>query len=528
VKSQVLPATHPFMGRDVSWLLRTRVELCADKPFLIFAAHERAHTQLSYSDFYRRVTAVATGLHQQGINPGDKVIIHLNNCLEYLIAWFACARIQAVAVMTNAYSAQGEMQYFAEHSGARAAITQPELYPVIKNSGVSFDWIACLEQDPDGEHSAAFPKGALPFCELELTGSEPPELVADPSAPCSIMYTSGTTSRPKGVVYTHANVLWGAQRNASHCELRPDDVSFTFLPLFHSNAFGYSMLSTLWIGATLVIQPKFSPKRFWEVACRYRCTWTSVGPFVGKSLKTLPYPKQHWFRFWGNIKGNDSEALQEWGIPSLGWWGMTETISHPILSDMHFPSAETAMGRPMPEYGVCIVDEQGHSVPLGETGLLKIKGIPGLSLFLEYLNDPEKTAASFDDEGWFITGDRVRLLTDGSIAFGERDNDMLKVGGENVASSEVECVIQDVPGVKEVAVVSMPHDFLSEVPVAYVVCEGDKSELVPAIEAVCETNLAKFKRPRCIEFIDDLPRSSIGKLDKKALRAMAKSLTPVT
>ncbi|BBE33279.1 class I adenylate-forming enzyme family protein [Sphingosinicella microcystinivorans] len=495
---------HPFMAMDVPWLLDHQAGRYRDKPFMHWDPFEGEGYSWSYADLRHQVACLATGLVSAGVMPGDRVIVHMGNRPEFLLSFFACSWVGAIAVTTNIHSAPGELAYFAEHADARFAITEAALRDVIEASGAEFVWTMSVDDD-------AFRR---------LLANDPMERRApEPDRFHSIMYTSGTTSRPKAVVFSHANMLWTASTNAVHEKITADDITLVYLPLFHLNALGYSTFATLWTGGTIVLQPRFSATRFWDTAKRFNLTWTSIGPFVTKALLDLPYPDRHSFRFWGNNWGHDGTIEKEWGIASLGWYGMTETISHPIISDIAKPPVLHSIGRPAPEYELRVVDENGETVKPGEMGRLYVRGVRGISLFCEYLNDPEATANAFTADGWFDTGDMIKLCEDGTLQFADRKKDMLKVGGENVAASEVESVILDVEGVAEVAVVGKPHDFLSEVPVAFVVATGGTEELTQRIEAHCVHHLAKFKRPVEIRYIDALPRLSIGKLDRKALRA---------
>src|SRR3954465_9268684 len=203
---------------------------------------------------------------------------------------------------------------------------------------------------------------------------------------------------------------------------------------------------------------------------------------------------------------------------------MTETITHGIVGEGGQPNTPMSIGRAAPEYAIRISDDNGAPTEVGDTGNLAIKGLPGLSLFSEYLNNEKATRESFDEHGFFLTGDRVTLLDNGFIKFGDRAKDMLKVGGENVAASEIEQVIAVVPGVREAAVVAKKHPMLDEVPVVFIIPQ-DGVEKLPAnlydpVMAACRSGLADFKVPREIRFVDEMPRSTLEKVAKAELRKM--------
>jgi crotonobetaine/carnitine-CoA ligase len=521
-------AVSPYAGFDVAQLLRLRAATRADHPFLIWEPFESEGERVTYAEFEYRVRKCAAGLGARGIKPGDPILIHLENCPEMLIAWFACAYVGAIAVTTNARAAAEELAYFAGHSGAVAAITQPRFAELVNASSRDLRWIALIG------HNNGMPvtRGNAPaagdtFAALVTDANLAPKLPPDPARPIGVQYTSGTTSRPKGVLWTHANALWGAQINALHEDLRNDDVHLIHLPLFHTNALAYSLLATLWAGGTAVLMPRFSASRFWHIALKHRCTWTSLVPFCVKALLGADRPKQHHFRLWGSaVCAPASDAI--FGVTTIGWWGMTETMTHGTIGSVHLPNRPMSMGRPAPEYGIFVERDDGTPVDPSETGHLLVRGIPGLSLFHSYLHNREATAASYDERGLFRTGDRVTLHPDGFLQFADRDKDMLKVGGENVAASEIERVVMEVAGVREVAVVGKPHPMLDEVPVVFVI--PDASELVTAPHALqraiveaCRSRLASFKVPDEVRVVPDMPRSTIEKIAKAALRASLRS-----
>lgn len=516
------PPVHPFRGLDVAELVRIRARTRPDHPFLIWEPFDGPSETLTYGAFGERVARVAAGLAKRGVKPGEYVLIHLDNCLETLVAWYGCATLGAVAVTTNARSSLDELTYFANHCGAVAAITQPRFAELVNKASSHFRFIAVTSHDNGAAPAAGFAPGSDSFEALLGDAADAPLRAPDAMHPLGVQYTSGTTSRPKGVLWTHANALWGARVNAAHEDLRKEDVHLVHLPLFHTNAQAYSVLATLWAGGTAVIMPRFSASRFWPLSLKHRATWTSVIPFCVKALMNIERPAEHFYRLWGSAV-NEPPTDRHFGVKTIGWWGMTETISHGIVGDVHLPNVPMSCGRAAPEYGIHIEDDDGRPVEGGQTGHLKVRGVRGLSLFAEYINNPQATADSFDSRGLFLTGDRVKLLADGSIQFSDRDKDMLKVGGENVAASEIERVILSVPGVREAAVVAKPHAMLDEAPAAFIIAEQGREGALPAeILAACKAVLADFKVPHEIRIVEELPRSTLEKVAKAELRKLFK------
>ncbi len=512
---------QPFAGQDIRTLVQAQARLRAGHPYLVWRPFSGERRVWTYAQFAQRVERFAAGLQARGVRPGDRVLVHLDNCPEAIFAWFGCAWMGAVAVTTNARSSADELSYFAEHANVVAGITQPKFAALVNASCKGLRWLAVTATDNGDDAGAGTPSAADVFDAIDADPARLPQRPNDPLAPFSVQYTSGTTSRPKGVLWTHANALWGARVNATHEDLRADDVHMVTLPLFHTNAQAYSMLATMWAGATAVVNPRFSASRFWPVALEEGCTWASVIGFIPRALMDQEVPA-HRFRLWGTgVCEPPTDA--RYRVKTLGWWGMTETITHGTVGLVHLPNASLSMGLPAPEYGIRI-EVDGREAEPGETGDLLVKGVRGLSLFAEYLNNPQATADSFDERGWFITGDRVTLGENGWLYFADRSKDMLKVGGENVAASEIERVIAAVPGVVENAVVAKKDPMLDEVPVVFVRCTptapAERETLVAAIEAACTATLAGFKRPREIRIVEELPRSTLEKINKAELRKL--------
>lgn len=517
---------NPFAGLDVPWLLKSQAVARPDKTLLTWVPFDGASRSYTYAAFHDLVRRVAAGLRARGVAEGVHVLVHLENCPEFLIAWFALAELGAVAVTTNTRSSVRELAYFIGHSGCSGAITQPALAARVAEAGPHLSWLVVTGHDagqpPD---EGALPARADRFDSLTAHPPLPPGRVTapDPARPVSVQYTSGTTSRPKGVVITHANALWAGQVTSGHQRLRDDDVHLVCAPLFHVNALGYSFLPSLWMGASVVLMPRFSTRRFWQVANDHGTTWASMIFFFVRALGEVEAPARHPFRAWGGGFATPPLA-QRLGIAMFGWYGMTETISQPITGFPNLPNRPLCIGRAAPEYGVRVLNDAGGPAAVGEAGHLRVRGVRGLSLFAGYLNDEAATAKAFDEHGWFITGDLVVPLEDGSIRFSDRDKDMLKVGGENVAASEVEAVIAAIDGVAEVAVVGKPHPMLDEVPVAFIrpmpsLPDAARRDLAGRVAEACGAALADFKCPREVLLIDEFPRAVLNKIAKARLRA---------
>ncbi|MCY3828513.1 MAG: AMP-binding protein [Rhodospirillaceae bacterium] len=523
------PYVSPYAGLDLASLLLKRAESHGGRNFLTWAPFEGAAKSWTYAAFADDAARLADGLARRGVRPGDRVMINLENAPEYLLAWHALARIGAVAVATNARASGEELAYFADHAGVAAAITQPALAARVRDFCTGLDWLAVTAHDGGVEpRDADRPSGDERFEALFGDAAKAPAPAGDGRRPLAVHYTSGSTARPKGVVWTHDNVLWGGQVSANHERLTEADRHLVTLPLFHVVSGIYSTMASLWAGAEVVLQPRFSARNFWPAAVAHRCTWASLVPFCSEALRREPVPERHWFRNWGHAV-LDSSVEAHFRVPLLGWWGMTEIITQGIVGDPGLPKRDGAIGRPAPEYRLAVLRDDGSPVEPGETGELRILGTPGLSLFREYLDNPAATAESFDERGYFITGDLVTLHEDGLIGFADRAKDMLKVGGENVSPAELERVIGQIDGVAEVAVVGKTDALRDEVPVAFVVPEGlseagsedapDLAALTSAIEQRCMAALADFKQPREIRFLDDLPRTGgIAKVSKPELR----------
>jgi crotonobetaine/carnitine-CoA ligase len=469
----------------------------------------------------------AAGLTARGIAAGDRVLIHADNSPEFVISWLACAVAGAVGVTTNTRSVTAEARFFIEQSDCVAAITQPRYAALVAEAGPELKWMA-VTTDDGGEEPTGGAAGGDPFdglfAEQLFEGR-----AAEPMLPFGIMFTSGTTSRPKAVVHTHANAVWASRIGPRNIDLDPAGRYLIYLPFFHVNAQSWSFFSVLGVGATAVLMPKWSTSRFWDVVARQHITHISLMPFCIPALMDPDRPARTDLRV-----GVFGAIMPDWeknfGLSVYAAYGMTETVTHAVNGKPSEPLLPGSMGRIAHGYEIAVVDkETGRLCSEGEVGELWLRGTRGVQLFLEYFDNAEANQAAFED-GWFKTGDMVVQGPGGNVFYRERDKDILKVGGENVSARQVEETVARVPGVGQVQVVGKAHDWLNQVVVAFVIkAPGapDDATLESQIIGSCQAELADFKVPRAVYFVDSYPTGTLDKVLKNRLREIADERPPV-
>ncbi len=510
----------PFENFDITSLLEQRAGSRGHHPFLIWAPFDGTLRTWSYAQFAQDVACIAGGLLERGVRTGDRVLVQLENCPQALLMLFACARIGAVHVPVASATRPAEVAWFVEFTQAVGVVTQPDFAAGIAQVCPNLGWMAVTTTNAgDDAVPWTLPAGAIAF--ESLYGQPSAQRVPDPDLDALILFTSGTTSRPKGVVWTHANVLWGARLGASQQGLRADDVVHLFLPLNHVVALSWTFLPVLWTGASVVLQPRFSASRYWPAVIEYGVTVGSQVIFTANALAQHEVPK-HKIRQWTNAL-NPPGQEDHFRLRVLGAWGMTEMAAQGIVGDPFASQPPGSIGRPSLAYGIHVQNDDGTPASIGSPGNLLVKGVRGLSIFKEYLKDPDATREAFDDDGLFRTGDRVIVWEDGFIQFSERVKDVIKVGGEGVSPAEIERVVLEVPGIREVAVVAQAHEAYGQVPVAFVVMReklhiSEHAGVSASVLAHCGTSLSKFKVPREVIVMDELPRINFGKIAKAQLR----------
>ena len=453
-------ARFQFHGQDVAWLIDHWAANRADHPFLIWEPKDGDPRTWTYAEFAAATKRVAAGLAAKGVGEGDAVLIHADNCPEGVITWYAVARLGGISVTTNTRSVAAELEYFIEHSGVVGAVTQPQYASIVAEAGPDLAWVAVTDDNsgtPAPDEQLGHGLGS--FSDIDGEPETIPALVPDALRPVGILFTSGTTSKPKAVVHTHGNVLWAAKVNPINIEFGADDIYLAFLPFFHVNTQSWAIWSVLGTGGTVVLQPKFSASRMWPVIGKYGVTHISLIPFVIKAAFEQGIPEDHTVKV--GVFGLIMPVLdQMMKMRVIAAYGMTELVTHCVRSNPYESFPDLAMGKVAPGYEMLVVNhETGKLAEVGEMGEVWIRGVRGISVFKEYLNNPEANEKMFTADGWCRTGDIVRLEADGNVFYCDRDKDALKVGGENVSAREVEDICRTVPGIEDIAVCrEVPRD----------------------------------------------------------------------
>ena len=513
--------------RTLPALLEARARLTPGAPFVIFDDLQGQVTARTYREFAREVNRTGHLLGRLGVRRGDTFTLLLANCLEFLALWFGAAKIGAVIVPVNTASSGSELEYLVAHSESRLIFTQAEWLDL---AGQMRDRCPRVEEVlvcGDGAPSPSVDFGGL----LADCPETPPKVPAPaPADEAAILYTSGTTARPKGVLVTHANYLCAGETVARAVRLTPKDRHLCVLPLFHGNAQYYSTMSALVAGASVALTARFSASRYFDQAIAHRCTVSSLFAAPIRMLLAQPRRPEHADNHLRAVIFAQSVTpaqLDEWEerfhAPLMQLWGMTETMGPPIINPFDAERRNMSMGLPAPGYASRLVDESGRPVARGGIGQIVVRGEPGLSLMKGYHKNPEATAETLRD-GWLWSGDNARQDEDGYFHFVDRAKDMIKRAGENVAAGEVEAVIREHPGVFDCAVIGVPDEMRDEAILAVVAPRGGEGGS-PSAELTeddvidwCRERLAGFRVPQFVRFRAELPRTSVGKIRKHVLR----------
>ena len=475
----------------------------------------------SHAEFNSRVHAVSAGLQEAGVGHGDIVAILLDNCVEFLEASFAVNGAGAIFLPLNTRLAADELSYILGHAQCRGLIVGDrfaDMVPELRRRCPSLALVVGVDAQSPGIdfRYSVMVQGYL--------GVVRPFASVDRADISRLMYTSGTTARPKGVPLTYDNVLWKIFDHIVEFGLTAADRTLMAGPMYHVGCYDLPGIGTLYAGGSLAIVPKFDAVAVLSAFGRYGITNVWLAPAMLNAILQVEEPERFEsasLRFVTNggekmpvslIRRFQSLFPNAWLADSFG---MTETASgDTVLDPDHVIDKLGSVGRPLLHVEARVVGPDDADMPPEKPGELLLRGP---KVFGGYWRDPDATKAAFTG-GWFRTGDVAHFDGDGYLFIDDRKKDMIISGGENVASPEVERVLYNHPSVLEAAVVGMPDERWGEVPKAVVVLRPGASVSAADLIEFCRAHLARYKVPRQVEFIDALPRTPSGKVLKRELK----------
>jgi carnitine-CoA ligase len=497
---------------------RRAAAAAGQRPFLIWEGSDGATRTWTYAEFDELAGEVAGFLSARGAQDGAAVHVALANSPAFVAVWLATTLLGATLVPSDPQSSGRELAGCLQRTRPAVGIGSVRRSAVYLEAAGQQPGLAAELVDEDDTVLESLRARADDG--RALTAATVPE----PGRRLAIMFTSGTTSQPKGVVLTQANYAFAGDTMAAAAGLGPYDRQFVALPLFHANAQYYSFAAAISVGASVALMSGFSASQFVAQAARHQATHASL--FAAPMRMILSRSEQRpgrlrlrhcWFA--QNLTAAQYEGLTELlGCAPRQLYGMTET-GPAVLTSHPLAAAGDVMGSVTPGCRVELRDPGTRArTPPGEVGEIVVGGERGREIFLGYLDDPETTEASFE-AGWFRTGDLACADEHGCFRFAGRRSDILKVSGENVSAVEVEAVLAAHPAVFEAAVVGEADPVRDEIPVAYVVLNAGAAGAdarVPADELIawCRERLSPAKLPRDIRFVPALPRTSVGKIRK--------------
>ncbi len=518
-------------------LFRETVEANPESPALIFLDQA-----ITYSELDRMINQFASLLLDLGVQKGDFVAPMLPNSPQHWIAFYATARIGAIHAPLNVMYKSEEIAYQIKDCGARTILTLDLFYPLfaslkeelgLKNLIVTnikefaapgFEVYETLK--PFWALDKKPIEGTIDFVEA-LEKCQPLQVSTDIDPEqdvAQIIYTAGTTGKSKGAMQTHLNLVHNAITHSLICKCTGKPVNYSVLPMFHTGGFFLFPLPTLYRGGTVITAPIFDPENALKTISDRKVNVLFGSPTLFLALLQHPALKSC------DLSGLETtaagaapvpEELKEvWqkstGIPLAVGWGMTELNTAGSYNLLNEKSNLASVGVPLVGEAK-IVDEQGNTAPRGNVGEILYRG---LQVSKGYFNKPEETAACFQKDGWFHTGDAGHIDEEGFIHFSDRIKDLVIASGYNIAPVEVEYTIIKHPAVVEAAVVGVPHEYRGETIKAFVVLHDKFKGKVDEDEIInfCKERLATFKVPKVLEFVEALPKNALGKTLRRLLR----------
>jgi crotonobetaine/carnitine-CoA ligase len=510
-------------GPTIGTAWEAAVRCHGDRPFLVCLTAAGDRREFSYRAFDEAINRTANALRARHVGEGSRVVVQVGNSPEFLTGLFGIMKIGAVAVPVGVHASPAEVLSTIAACQAEFAIV---------------DESACGLWGP-GADQTVLPGGWLAVRSPSGVGGRPPldelstqevatwvpsdRITADSLA--EILYTSGTTGTPKGVMVTHANLLFSGHYGQWQTSLRPDDRLLTAMPACHSNFQMAALLPVLLAGACLVLVDRYSATRFWGQVRQERATVIQLISMMVRTLLLQPPTqsdcdtKVRAAMYFMPLSDEEKERFEaRFGVRLMNSYGSTESIgwavTDPPTGERRWPS----VGRAGLGYEVGIFDPAGQELPPGVDGEFWIKGVPGLSLMLGYYEDPAETRRVLRPDGWMRTSDTGRRDADGWFYFVDRADNIIKRSGENISTTEIENVLTSLPEICEAAVIAVPDELRDHAVKAFVLPVAGAHIDIAAVSAHCREQLAPHKVPQSIVVVDAFPRTPSLKIEKRLLR----------
>jgi long-chain acyl-CoA synthetase len=508
--------------KNIAALLEGRVQNAPDKVFLFSDPDDR---QFTYAEFDAAVNRAAALLAAQGIGKGDVVSLLMPNSAEYIIAYFACWKLGAVAGPVNSLLKEHEIEFVMNNSEAKAVLLHSEFRERIENIRGELPHLrSVITFDDEAEACVGYARlrraGSRLDSDEENKGT--PEACV-PRDDAIIIYTSGTTGKPKGCLLTHGNVMANARQISQWLRFSENDRLLTIMPLFHMNAVSVTTMSALYAGGSTVISPKFSASQFWQIISDYQVTsFGSVATMLSILLNTYPdgVPEglktdQLRFAMCGSapVPAEVMKKFEEaFNCPVVEGYGLSESTCRSTFNPPDERRRPGSCGLPIGNE-MKVFDDNDNEVADGELGEIVLRGE---NILKGYYKNPEATAIAFRN-GWFHTGDVGYRDQEGYFFIVDRKSDMIIRGGENIYPREIDEVLYQHPAVAAAATIGIPDPLYGEEVVAFVVLKDGLEVSEDGLISHCTDRLADYKCPKSIRIVAEIPKGPTGKLLKREL-----------
>lgn len=508
------------MKTNIGLLLTKRAHLNPDREAYVESDGSRRYT---FKELNERSNRLANALKAKGLQKGDRVGLLLMNSVEFMESFFAIGKVGGVVVPLNWRLVADELEFIMKDSGVNTLIFDNDFAGTVadlESRGDKTDinqWLHVLGGVSD-DACQPFATSYDAYC--AASSDEEPECGGEDDDMLYIMYTSGTTGLPKGVVHTHTTAMWGVFTIHATADYQAGERYIACLPMFHVGALTPLTINA-YHGTTTYVMRSFDPVAAWECVQREKITSGLMVPAMLNFMVQVPnFENYDWSSVRSFMTGAApvpvalTQRYQEMGIDITQVYGLTETCGPACLMDTENAVRKPeSCGKPFFFTEVVVADEYGNELPIGEAGEMLVRG---KHIMREYWNRPDASAETLVN-GWLRTGDVGVMDDEGFFAIQDRIKDMIISGGENVYPAEIEGVLQSHPGISEAGVIGQSSEKWGESPLAVVV-KGDDTLTGEEILAFCQGKLAKFKQPKAVEFIDVIPRNPSGKILKRVLR----------